>query len=158
MLPFSPGHGCDWAAEARMVNRLQWQQLAEHWLVAAKTLLAARSWGPAYYVAGYAVECGLKACILARLAGVPELIFDDRKFSEKCWTHSPLELVKLAGLETARAADAAANPTFRDNWLVVKDWSEQSRYKTISHVKAKKLVAAIADKRNGVMQWLRARW
>src|SRR5262249_57570327 len=46
LLPFSPGHGCDWAAEARMVNRLQWQQLAEHWLVAPNTLLAAPSPGP----------------------------------------------------------------------------------------------------------------
>jgi hypothetical protein len=141
-----------------MVNRLQWQQFAERWLVAAKALLAAHSWGPAYYVAGYAVECGLKACILARLAEVPELIFDDRKFSERCWTHSPLELVKLAGLEAQRAADATANPTFGKNWLAVKDWSEQSRYENTSHQNAKRLYAAIADKRNGVMQWLRARW
>jgi HEPN domain-containing protein len=119
------------------VNRVQWQQLAERWLVDAKTLLDDHRWSAAYYVAGYAVECGLKACVLLRLAAAPEVIFEVRKFSENCWTHSLGELVKLAGLEAARAVDAVANPAFARNWLVVKDWTEATRYQTISHQKAK---------------------
>jgi hypothetical protein len=103
------------------VTRLQWQQLAERWLVDAKAMLDAHRWAAAYYVAGYAVECGLKACVLARVAAAAEVIFEDRRFSEKCWTHNLLELVQLAGLEATRAADAAANPILYRNWLVVKD-------------------------------------
>lgn len=140
------------------MNRLQWQQLAERWLVDAKPLLDAHRWSAAYYVAGYAVECGLKACVLVRLAAEPEVIFETRRFSENCWTHSALELVKLAGLEAARAADTAANPALLKNWLTVKDWTEQSRYQAVSHQKAKKLYAAITHKPVGVMQWIRARW
>src|SRR5438093_35853 len=87
------------AARTSAVNRLQWQQLAERWLVDAKALLGEHRWSAAYYVAGYAVECGLKACVLARVAVAPEAIFEDRRFSEKCWTHSLQELVRLAGLE-----------------------------------------------------------
>jgi hypothetical protein len=140
------------------VNRVQWQQFAERWLVDAKTLLDNRRWSAAYYVAGYAVESGLKACVLVRLAATPEVIFENRRFSENCWTHGLLELVKLAGLEAKRAIDIAANPTLAWNWAVTKDWTEQSRYETALHHKAKKLYAAIADKPNGVMQWIRGHW
>ena len=140
------------------MNRVYWQQLAERWLVDAKTLLDDHRWSAAYYLAGYAVECGLKACVLVRLAAAPEAIFENRKFSENCWTHSALDLVKLASLETTRAADAAANPALSQNWFVVKDWSEKARYQTTSHHKAKKLYAAITDKPNGVMPWIRAHW
>jgi hypothetical protein len=141
-----------------VLNRFQWQQLAERWLVDAKSLLDVHRWSAAYYVAGYAVECGLKACVLARVAAEAEVIFEDKKFSEKCWTHSLLELVKLAGLEATRLADVAANPVFGQNWLVVKEWSEKTRYQTKSHQKAKKLYNAITDNSNGVMQWIRAHW
>ena len=140
------------------MNRLQWQQLAERWLVDAKLLLDAHRWPAAYYLAGYAVECGLKACVLVRLATVPEAIFEEKRFSEKCWTHDLLELVKLAGLEAARQADIQANPAFGRNWQVVKDWSERARYATTTHQKAKKLYSAITDHANGVMPWIGSRW
>ena len=86
------------------MNRLQWQELAEMRLADARALLKAHRWSAAYYLAGYAVECGLKACILARMSTAAEVIFDDKKFSEKCWTHALIDLVKLAGLEAARVA------------------------------------------------------
>ena len=58
------------AAGIVAMDRLQWQQLAERWLVDAKALLDAHRWSAAYYLAGYAVECGLKACVLARVASL----------------------------------------------------------------------------------------
>jgi HEPN domain-containing protein len=140
------------------VDRLQWQQLAERWLLDAKALLDAHRWAAAYYVAGYAVECALKACILARVAVEAEVLFEERKFSEKCWTHEVMELIKLAGLESSRAADAAANKRLRDNWLIVKDWSEKTRYQTPSHQRAKRLYRAITDIPYGVMPWIWVRW
>jgi HEPN domain-containing protein len=140
------------------VNRVQWQQLADRWLIDAKHLLDDKRWSAAYYLSGYAVECGLKACVLVRIEADPGVIFQNKKFSENCWTHSALELVKLASLEVVRAADAINNRDLGRNWLVVKDWSEKARYETTSHHKAKRLYNAIADPTNGVMQWIRARW
>jgi hypothetical protein len=140
------------------VNRLQWQQLAERWLIDAKNLLDGHRGSAAYYLAGYAVECGLKACVLVRVAATPEVIFETKKFSENCWTHSVQELVKHAGLESTRALDAAANRSLGKNWLVVKDWNENSRYQTTSHQKAKKLYSAVVDHPNGVMPWIRGHW
>jgi len=141
------------------VDRLQWQQLAERRLKDARALLEAHCWAAAYYLAGYAVEAGLKSCVLKRLAAEPEVIFEERRFSERCWTHSIEDLVKLAGLEEARKVDTAANPAQAKNWVYVKDWSETARYQTaITHHKAKKLYKAITDKQNGVMRWIKARW
>ena len=140
------------------MNRTQWQQFAERWLVDAKHLLDNHRWSAAYYLAGYAVECGLKACVLVRVEATPEVIFEIRRFSEDCWTHNVMDLVKLAGLEAARLADMAANRVLGRNWLVVKEWNERARYKTTLHQKAKKLYAAITEMPNGVMPWIRNRW
>jgi hypothetical protein len=90
------------------MNRGQLRQLAEDRIGDAACLLAGRRPAGAYYLSGYAVECGLKACIMAHVetAGA---IFQDRKFSEKCWTHDLEELLKLANLEPTLDADTAAN-------------------------------------------------
>src|SRR5438067_510774 len=109
-------------------------------------------------MAGYAVECGLKACVLVRLAAEPEQIFADRDFSRKCWTHDLEDLVKLAGLETILRADLAADPVLLQSWSFATEWSEESRYESRSHQDAKKLFQAIADKKHGVLSWIRTRW
>lgn len=140
------------------MDKLHWQQLAERWLVDAKAQLDAHGWSAAYYLAGYAVECALKACILKRVAATPGLIFDERRFSEKCWTHQLKELVLLAGLEADHKAQLAENLAFQENWRIVKDWSELSRYRTTSHHKAKRLYQAITNDPDGVMSWIKARW
>jgi hypothetical protein len=121
-------------------------------------LLDARRWASAYYLAGYAVECGLKACILARLAATPEVIFDDRRFSERCWTHGLPELLKLAGLEDDLENDMKAKRALGRNWVTVKDWKETARYQPANHHQGKRLYTAITHDPNGVMQWIKAHW
>ncbi len=121
-------------------------------------MLAARRWSAAYYVAGYAVECALKSCVLKRLAGGPEVIFENKRFSENCWTHNLEDLVTLAGLDAALAADVAANRVLGRYWMTVKDWNEKSRYATTPHHLAKQLYKAITESTNGVMQWIKVRW
>ena len=84
------------------MNRAELQQLAADRLLDAQTLLDAPGggrWSGAYYLAGYALECGLKACILARIEKTGA-IFVDKKFSEKCFTHRLEDLIDLAGLRT----------------------------------------------------------
>jgi hypothetical protein len=109
-------------------NRADFQKLALSWIAAAKALLAAKQWGPAYYVAGYSVECGLKSCILVRVAAHAHVIFGDKRYSEKCWTHNLVQLVDLAGLEAVFNADRLADLELSNNWEIVKDWSEERRY------------------------------
>lgn len=140
------------------VNRADFQRLAIERLADAKALLAARRWSAAYYVAGYAVECGLKACILARLAAEPEILFEDRKYSEKCWTHNLVQLVDLAGLRAAFDADRTADPVLVASWEKVKDWRESRRYEFKTKTDAEQLYEAISDKKHGVMTWIKRRW
>lgn len=140
------------------MDRAGWQEMSKRWLKAGKALLLAKCWPAAYSVTGYALEFGLKSCLLVHVGAKPEAIFEDRKFSDKAWTHSIVDLVKLAKLEPDLAAQSATNPLFGQNWTVAKEWNERSRYQAANHRKAKKLFKAITDKKDGVMQWIKARW
>lgn len=140
------------------MNRLEFQALAEERIVDARALLAVGQWSAAYYLAGYAVECGLKACILKRVTAGAEIIFADRRFSDKCWTHAVEPLLELAGLEDAFEADLVANPALEKNWSLICAWNEQARYQTTDQDDAQKLFDAITDPTNGVMSWIRVRW
>ena len=59
-----------------MTVRAAWQQLAEDRILDARAHLASgvERWSAAYYLIGYAVECGLKSCILSRVAANPEVM------------------------------------------------------------------------------------
>ena len=140
------------------MNRADWQLVAEEKLSATDALLATKQWASAYYLAGYVVECGLKSCILARLAGFPELIFEVKTFSQNCWTHDIQALVGLAGLKPELDADVAAAPALATNWKVVGEWNEATRYETKAESEARELHRAITASQNGVMPWIRARW
>jgi hypothetical protein len=141
------------------VNRADWQRIAEERLLAAEALLVADLYASAYYMAGYAVEGGLKSCILVRVASAPEVLFqkDGNKFSIGCWTHDIEKLVKLADLEAIRDADSAVNASLDANWKIVAKWDEKSRYVVKTQAEAEALYNAIAE-RDGVMPWLRMRW
>lgn len=45
------------------MNRTYLQALAKERVKDAKSLLGRKRWSAAYYLAGYAVEVGLKACV-----------------------------------------------------------------------------------------------
>lgn len=139
------------------MNRAELQQLAEDRILDAQALLVANRWAGAYYLAGYAVECALKSCILVRVnnSGV---IFQEKKFSEQCWTHDVEKLVELADLKVARDTDAASNPARDKYWLTVRDWDEASRYQQKTQSKAQELFDAVNDNTNGVLQWIRNYW
>lgn len=139
------------------MNRTHWQLLAEERILAAQALLAAKQWSSAYYLAGYAVEFGLKSCILVHVE-TTGIIFKEKKFSEQCWSHDVEELASLAGLDAQLDAELAANAAFWDNWLIVKVWNEKSRYEQQTQTRADELYNAITDRANGVMPWIRSRW
>ena len=139
------------------MNRADFQQLADVRVTEAAALLAAGCWDGAYYLAGYAVECGLKACILV-LVERTGIIFQDKKFSEKCWTHDPEVLLALADLKTAFDHAAAADPALGANWETVTDWTEARRYERVSEADARNLFAAVTDPAHGVLSWIKRYW
>ena len=136
-----------------MLNRAVLQKLAMMRLNDARALLRARRYAGAYYIAGYVVECGLKSCIARQTR---RFEFPDRKRTIESYTHDLNILVNLAGIDlrTRREKDE----DFNKNWIVVSDWSEQSRYNTISRELARDLVRAIAEPHHGVLQWLQDHW
>jgi len=77
------------------MNRNDFQQLSELRLKEAKALLAAGFSEGAYYLAGYAVECALKACIARK---TQEFDFPEKKRVNDSHTHDLGKLLVLAGL------------------------------------------------------------
>ena len=139
------------------MNRGQLRQLAEDRILDAERLLTGGRWSGAYYLAGYAVECGLKACILAYVEA-EGAILQDKKFSEKCWTHDLEDLLALANLTPALDNEAAANTVFSSNWATATQWKETSRYQLKTRAEADTMYDAVANATNGVLPWIRIRW
>jgi len=137
------------------VNRTQLQNLAEDRVCDAESLLSAGRWSGAYYLAGYAIECGLKACI-AKLTN--EHDFPNKALAMQSYTHKIETLVEVAGLKLTRDTDAAASPALGSHWLVVKDWDETARYQAWTEMHARKLFLAVTDASNGVLPWIRGHW
>jgi hypothetical protein len=131
------------------MNRSHFQQLADLRIDEVAVLLARGKSDGAHYLAGYAVECGLKACI-AKLTSQhdfppkPKVIYD-------YYSHEIEKLVKTAGLTAQRDADNTADPALLANWTVVKDWTEESRYERKTQAEAQRLIAAITDAAHGVL-------
>ena len=109
----------------------------------------------AYYLAGYAVECGLKACI-AKTTLRHE--FPGKKRVDSSYSHNLDLLVRLAGLEDFRLNYFSRSPEFQKNWATVQLWSEESRYQRHSSEAAATLVGAVGDRRNGVISWIKVYW
>jgi len=137
------------------VNRADLQHLARTRLAEAKVLLATSHPDGAYYLAGYAVECALKACIAKR---TKRHDFPDKKTVDASFTHNLRDLIRVASLELDRLQQAKADAVFRNYWDHVQRWSEQSRYGKIDSASASKLLEAIGDRKHGVMAWLKQYW
>lgn len=139
------------------MNRSELQLLAEERVRDTQALLAAGRWSGAYYLAGYAVECALKSCVLTHVERTG-IIFQDKGYAGRCWTHNLEELVQLAGLKEARGVEISANPARAPNWSLVKDWKETSRYEIKTQSDAEKLFDAVNDNANGVLPWIKTHW
>jgi HEPN domain len=138
------------------VTRAEFQELADLRLAEARTLLVEGQWDGAYYLAGYAVELGLKACIIKTLLNTDA--FPEQEFSKKCYTHAVETLVWLANLEDARRADMSVDSNLEANWALAATWSEQKRHHRIDRNEAEALFEAIADPLHGVLPWTKMHW
>lgn len=137
------------------MNRDDFKQIAKIRLKEARTLLKNGNYDGAYYLCGYAVECGLKACIAKK---TKRFDFPDEKTVKNSYTHDIEQLVGVAGLKQDLQNEMRSNRQFAVNWAVVKDWDEVSRYERHSDRTARDLYSAIVDRKNGVLKWIIQRW
>lgn len=136
------------------MNRQDFQELALTRLQDAKVLLDNHQYSGAYYLSGYVIECALKACIAKK---TQQYDFPDKNTVMDSYTHDFEKLVRGADLNR-ELRSLLNDPDFSFQWLIVKDWSETSRYQTYNQEKAHLIYSAITDPNHGVLQWLQQHW
>ena len=143
------------------MNRDDFQQLADLRLKEARALLTAEFPDGAYYLAGYAVECALKACIAKR---TQQHDFPDKRLVDKSHTHDVERLMDAAGLMDLLTNEIAGNQELELDWETVREWSEQSRYDVFKGdptgglVTAQLLIDAVESDKGGVLRWIKQSW
>jgi HEPN domain-containing protein len=133
------------------LTRADLQRLALKRLEDAEILFKAERFDASFYLAGYAVECALKACIARR---TQQYEFPDKPFATKVYTHNLEVLLEVAELRGELAKDAA----FKANWNVVIEWSEESRYLEYDQETADSMLRAISSSSSGVLQCIQKYW
>ena len=129
--------------------------LAATRLQEAKALLSQAQWSGPYYLAGYAVECALKACVTRDFS---KHQLPDWQLVRDTYTHSLERLVDLAKLRSQLKIQMGADSSFALNWTIVKDWKETSRYMTWTQNEAEDLYKAITQRNHGVLRWTKQYW
>jgi hypothetical protein len=138
------------------MNRESLQEISRTRKREASSLLRARMFPGASYLVGYAVECGLKACIAKRTSRHD---FPDKKSAADAWTHDLQKLVHLAGVWPDLQRDMQVSAALEVNWAIAKDWSESARYDlSKTRAQARELYSACTSRRTGILPWIRERW
>jgi HEPN domain-containing protein len=137
------------------VNRTDFQVLAEKRLTDSRVLFENGCFDGSYYLAGYVVECALKACIAKH---TKEYDFPrERKFVESVYSHDLKGLLIPAGLAALFDRLDTTDKPLAVKWNVVKDWTEQSRYAAHGEKRAKDMLDAVSDPQ-GVLECLKQYW
>jgi HEPN domain-containing protein len=137
------------------IHKNELTRLAEEKAADAKLLLEHGRYSNAYYLAGYAVEIGLKA-VISREFRADTL--PDKGFVNKIYVHKLIELVRLAGLETEFENRRRIDADFRTAANVIADWSEEARYRNVEPTVAKAMLEAVLDEDAGFLPWLKTHW
>lgn len=139
------------------MNRAELQSLTTERILDAEALIRCGRWSFAYYVAGYAVECALKSCLLNRMIHTG-WVFQERAKINDCLTHDFGELVKHSGLINDLNAHLKSNTVFVGNWGITVQWKVTDRYGRKTEAEARQLYAAINDDPDGVLKWIMNYW
>lgn len=134
-------------------SKSDFEALAVARLREARALLAAGEFDGARYLAGYCVECALKAVITKAIVAQT---LPRKRSIDKAHTHNLADLLDLAG---KRPALLGASEEVRASWTTVISWTEQLRYETgADRSLAEDLLVAIDDPSTGVLPWLKTHW
>ena len=137
------------------MNKDQLQDLSKTRIKEARVLLRNNCFDGAYYLAGYSVECALKACIAKQIR---QHDFPDKDLAMKSYSHIIGDLVKAAGLDVQRQNEQNSNQDFAVNWSIAQRWRETSRYESKSQQEAEELFTSIISRKGGVLRWIQQHW
>lgn len=138
-----------------MLTKSDLEKLAQLRMDDALLLLRSSRCSSAYYLAGYAVELGLKACI-AKL--VQSNTIPDLSFVKAIYTHRFDNLLSTAGLRAEFEAELRTDAQLAAYWAIANNWTEESRYALWDPFAAASLVEAVHEPNHGVFQWIKKRW
>jgi HEPN domain-containing protein len=138
-----------------MINKRDLETLSETRLADAEHLFQAGRFSAAYYIAGYAIELGIKACI----AGVFQAnVIPDKSFVAAVYSHKLNELLGLAGIKMQMQEDMKNDPALSAAWGIASKWNEASRYEMWDQFAAASMIHAVKDPTHGVLPWLKKHW
>jgi hypothetical protein len=138
------------------MNRAELQALAELRVKDAEILLNNGCFAGAYYLVGYAVECGLKACIAKQFH---EHDIPDKKLVLGVYEHDLVKLLTLSGNKSEHELAAQGSADFRRAWETIKKWTPEVRYDpSVSEQAAREAFTAVTDANFGVMPWIKKYW
>ena len=138
-----------------VANKGAYKKLAHIRLDEAKLLFTQGYYCGAFYLAGYSIECALKAKIAKNLR---KFDIPDHKVVEKHFTHNLQDLLNQSELNAKLGRASKRNPQLSVNWDTIaglNGWSEESRYnEDVTKAEAQKLLDAVDDPKNGILQWI----
>lgn len=121
----------------------------------AQLLLKHGRFSNAYYLAGYALEFGIKACIAKQIAAETIPL---RDFVNNVYKHKLQDLITTAGLGAELKAQQDRDQTFQAYWGLAGDWSPDIRYTTVDKMTAHQFLQAVGDPEHGILPWIRTVW
>jgi HEPN domain-containing protein len=140
---------------AGALRRVDLQAAAQAKSDDAIILLRHNRYSNAFYLSGYAIELGLKACISRQISA--ETI-PDRNLVRDIFVHEFKKLVALAGLTNELKKHEIANTNFSANWGLAAQWSPDARYEAVDSYTAQLMIEAVAHPTDGVLQWIKGHW
>jgi HEPN domain-containing protein len=138
---------------------MELKELAKTRLQEANLLYNRGLYDGSCYLAGYVLEMALKAriCKVLDVADYP----DTGEISRSFKTHNLIVLLRLAGLQRRLDTAIATNPNLLQSWSLIVEWTEEFRYSPIgssSQVRARAILSAVDDKKDGIFTWLKKHW
>lgn len=138
------------------MNKTDLERLVDIRVSEAQVLLESGQYEGAYYLAGYALECAIKACICKQ---VSENDFPNKQLAQQSHQHSLRDLLGVAGLAAELEKERKNDSDFERYWALAEKWTVESRYEyPIEDKKAEDLFRAITDKKSGVLTWIKKFW
>lgn len=137
------------------MKRTDLQAIAQSKIDDAVLLLQDQRYSNSYYLAGFAVEIALKACIAKQIAA--ETI-PDKTFIQAIHVHNIAALVGLAGLKPELQNKEDSDPDFHTYWGIATKWGPSARYQAIDSLSCQLLIQAVIEPDHGVLPWIKTYW
>lgn len=108
-----------------------------------------------YYLAGYAIELGLKASIAKSFL---QNAIPDKKFVNNIYQHRLDQLIGLTSFSKTFIDERNTNETLNSHWGIVTQWTTDARYRMIDQVDSTAMIIAVTDETNGIFPWITRHW